>query len=109
MPTAPGVDKDKFDRCVAKVKAKGGDYNPYAVCNAALSRKAGERAIPAENEPITLCPSCNAEQPTCLCGQCGMLGPGRACFACGAAVRLICPGCTAPYQPLLQEDILEEG
>ena len=22
----------KFESCVKKVKAKGGDYNPYAVC-----------------------------------------------------------------------------
>jgi hypothetical protein len=26
----------KFDRCVRKVKAKGGVDNPYAVCNASM-------------------------------------------------------------------------
>lgn len=29
----------KLDRCVRKVKAKGGVRNPHAVCNAALRPK----------------------------------------------------------------------
>jgi hypothetical protein len=28
----------KFDRCVRKVKRRGGRVNPYAVCTAALHR-----------------------------------------------------------------------
>lgn len=33
-----GVDKDKWERCVLKVKAKGTAQNPWAVCNAALQK-----------------------------------------------------------------------
>jgi hypothetical protein len=30
----------KLDRCVKKVKAKGGVKNPWAVCKASLAKKA---------------------------------------------------------------------
>jgi hypothetical protein len=29
----------KFDRCVTKVKKKGGGKNPYAICNASMGGK----------------------------------------------------------------------
>ena len=29
----------KFDRCVTKVKRKGGAKNPYAICNASMGGK----------------------------------------------------------------------
>lgn len=32
-----GVTKEKFDRCVEHVKAKG-TGNPYAICNKSLDR-----------------------------------------------------------------------
>jgi len=34
-----GLSTKKFDRCVTKVKRKGGGKNPYAICNASMSRK----------------------------------------------------------------------
>jgi hypothetical protein len=35
-----GADSNKFDRCVDKVKDKSGKkVNPYAVCNASMSKK----------------------------------------------------------------------
>jgi hypothetical protein len=35
-----GLDTQKFDRCVTKVKKKSGKQaNPYAVCNATMSDK----------------------------------------------------------------------
>jgi len=34
-----GLNTKKFDRCVTKVKRKGGAKNAYAVCNAKMSRK----------------------------------------------------------------------
>jgi hypothetical protein len=35
-----GVNTKKFDSCVEKVKDKSGKkVNPYAVCNATMSRK----------------------------------------------------------------------
>ena len=35
-----GLDTQKFDRCVTKVKKKSGKQaNPYAVCNAIMSDK----------------------------------------------------------------------
>jgi hypothetical protein len=35
-----GLDTNKFDRCVTKVKKKSGKQaNPYAVCNATMSGK----------------------------------------------------------------------
>ena len=30
---------EKLDRCVAKVKAKGGVDNPWAVCNASIGKE----------------------------------------------------------------------
>jgi hypothetical protein len=34
-----GLDSKKFDRCVTKVKRKGGARNAYAVCNATMGKK----------------------------------------------------------------------
>jgi hypothetical protein len=35
-----GLNTDKFNRCVSKVKSKSGKKaNPYAVCNATMSGK----------------------------------------------------------------------
>ena len=35
-----GLSTAKFDRCVTKVKRKGGGKNPYAICNASMGGKA---------------------------------------------------------------------
>jgi hypothetical protein len=34
-----GLNTKKFDRCVTKVKRKGGAKNPYAICNASMGGK----------------------------------------------------------------------
>lgn len=34
-----GLSTKKFDRCVTKVKRKGGGKNPYAICNASMGGK----------------------------------------------------------------------
>jgi len=34
-----GLSIKKFDRCVTKVKSKGGAKNPYAICNATMGGK----------------------------------------------------------------------
>ena len=34
-----GLGTKKFDRCVTKVKRKGGAKNPYAICNASMGGK----------------------------------------------------------------------
>jgi hypothetical protein len=34
-----GLSTKKFDRCVTKVKRKGGGKNPYAICNASMNGK----------------------------------------------------------------------
>jgi hypothetical protein len=34
-----GLNTQKFDRCVIKVKKKGGGKNPYAICNASMGGK----------------------------------------------------------------------
>lgn len=34
-----GLSTKKFDRCVTKVKRKGGAKNPYAMCNASIGGK----------------------------------------------------------------------
>ena len=40
-----GLNTQKFDRCVSKVKAKSGKKaNPYAVCNATMSGKTKGRS-----------------------------------------------------------------
>jgi len=41
MPTGKkkGLSTKKFDRCVTKVKKKGGGKNPYAICNASMGAK----------------------------------------------------------------------
>ena len=33
-----GLSTKKFDRCVTKVKSKGGAKNPYAICNASMGK-----------------------------------------------------------------------
>ena len=33
-----GLSTEKFDRCVTKVKSKGGAKNPYAICNASMGK-----------------------------------------------------------------------
>jgi hypothetical protein len=38
-PNLPKRLWPKMERCVAKVKARGGKVNPYAVCYAALKGK----------------------------------------------------------------------
>ena len=40
-----GLNTQKFDRCVSKVKVKSGKKaNPYAVCNATMSGKTKGRS-----------------------------------------------------------------
>ena len=34
----------KFDRCVTKVKRKGGAKNPYAICNASMGGKSKSKS-----------------------------------------------------------------
>jgi hypothetical protein len=34
-----GLSTKKFDRCVPKLKRKGGGKNPYAICNASMGGK----------------------------------------------------------------------
>jgi hypothetical protein len=34
-----GLSTKKFDRCVTKVKRKGGGKKPYAICNASMGGK----------------------------------------------------------------------
>jgi len=39
-PVPKGINKAKFDRCVAMVQKKNpGRGNPFAICNFALSKK----------------------------------------------------------------------
>ena len=42
MPKRRGCS-DKMKRCIAKVKAKGGRVNPYAVCQVSVGRKRGRK------------------------------------------------------------------
>ena len=39
-----GLSTKKFDRCVTKVKRKGGGKNPYAICNASMGRKSKSKS-----------------------------------------------------------------
>jgi hypothetical protein len=39
-----GLSTKKFDRCVTKVKSKGGVKNPYAICNTSIGRKSKLRS-----------------------------------------------------------------
>ena len=40
-----GLNTDKFDRCVSKVKSRSGKKaNPYAVCNSTMSGKSKGRS-----------------------------------------------------------------
>jgi hypothetical protein len=39
-----GLSTKKFDRCVAKVKRKGGAKNPYAICNASMGGKSKSKS-----------------------------------------------------------------
>ena len=57
----PGDHNPKYKSCVSKVKAKGGDVNPYAVCHSstgeieeAIIREKinGNRQVPFFNPPI---------------------------------------------------------
>lgn len=41
MPAPKGVDKERYDRCVDKVKRKGKVSNAYAVCAASLKKSRG--------------------------------------------------------------------
>jgi hypothetical protein len=38
-----GLSTKKFDRCMTKVKKKGGGKNPYAICNASMGGKTKNR------------------------------------------------------------------
>jgi len=42
---------EKFDKCVADVKAKGGVDNPYAVCNSSLGNKTKENVNQNRQDP----------------------------------------------------------
>ena len=39
-----GLSSKKFDRCVTKVKRKGGAKNPYAICNASMGGKSKSKS-----------------------------------------------------------------
>ena len=39
-----GLSTKKFDRCVTKVKRKGGGKNPYAICNASMGGKSKSKS-----------------------------------------------------------------
>ena len=39
-----GLSTKKFDRCVTKVKQKGGAKNPYAICNASMGGKSKSKS-----------------------------------------------------------------
>jgi hypothetical protein len=39
-----GLSTKKFDRCVTKVKRKGGAKNPYAICNASMGSKSKSKS-----------------------------------------------------------------
>ena len=39
-----GLSTTKFDRCVTKVKRKGGGKNPYAICNASMGGKSKSKS-----------------------------------------------------------------
>ena len=39
-----GLSTKKFDRCVTKVKQKGGAKNPYAICNASMGSKSKSKS-----------------------------------------------------------------
>ncbi len=38
----PGDHNPKYKSCVSKVKAKGGNVNPFAVCHASTGESVGE-------------------------------------------------------------------
>ena len=38
---------EKWERCVEKVKAKGGKYNPYAICSKLRRRTSPRRTSPS--------------------------------------------------------------
>ena len=38
-----------FDRCVTKVKSKGGAKNPYAICNASMGGKSKSKSKSGSN------------------------------------------------------------
>lgn len=43
MPVPKGVPADKYDSCVAKVKAAQKNVNSYAVCASSLKKKYGSK------------------------------------------------------------------
>jgi len=44
-----GLSAKKFDRCVTKVKRKGGSMNPYAICNASMGGKSKSKSKSRSN------------------------------------------------------------
>ena len=40
-----GLITKKFDRCVTKVKRKGGGKTPYAICNASMGGKSKSKSV----------------------------------------------------------------
>jgi hypothetical protein len=44
-----GLSTKKFDRCVTKVKRKGGAKNPYAICNASMGGKSKSKSKSRSN------------------------------------------------------------
>ena len=44
-----GLSTKKFDRCVTKVKSKGGAKNPYAICNASMGGKSKSKSKSRSN------------------------------------------------------------
>ena len=44
-----GLSTKKFDRCVTKVKRKGGVKNPYAICNASMGGKSKSKSKSRSN------------------------------------------------------------
>lgn len=44
-----GLSTKKFDRCLTKVKRKGGAKNPYAICNASMGGKSKSKSKSRSN------------------------------------------------------------
>ena len=45
-----GLSTKKFDRCVTKVKSKGGAKNPYAICNASMGGKSKSKSKSSKSQ-----------------------------------------------------------
>ena len=60
---------EKLDRCVAKVKAKGGVDNPWAVCNASIDKESkikehvGDNKFLVKGKPDNTRPNKNRQVP----------------------------------------------